>query len=288
MREKELYIACLSVSDEEKKRLRCYSLFEIKRRYPNSVERYRQIIEAYDRHLGITFHADQDYPQCLMESGSGPYCLFYMGTLPSHGLDLVATIGGESVDVGANRAAFLFALEAGANGASLITDTGSPLSYSILSGLFEGGGRGYIATPSGVLRPGGFSRLMRYRCVTSGGAVIGTVLPQDGASWFSHRSQASLLALLSFCVVVFSSTLREKGYEVAQLALDEGKDVFVHRSAIGSPGGNALIRDGAMMVDSFVSLLHYYGKAETQILYRNERKSSFTYHDEGFSLFPRE
>jgi DNA processing protein len=214
-------------------------------------------IERTQAHGGrMVFLGDPDYPPLLALMDDAPPCLIVAGEIGLAKRPCVATVGGRNASANGQRMAEILAAELAA---SVVVVSG--LARGIDTAAHRGAmrtGRTIAVTAGGIDQPYPPENAGLHRRITDTNLVItespvGTV-PQ--ARHFPRRNR--IIAGLSLGVVVVEAALRSGSLITARLAQEAGREVF---AVPGSPldprakGGNDLIRQGAMLVETGSDIL---------------------------------
>lgn len=208
--------------------------------------------------------ADQTYPLQLREISDAPPVLFVRGNPDLLGTTQVAVVGSRRPTETGREIAYEFAKSLAAHS---ITIT-SGMAY----GIDAAAHLGTLAVASGTIAvlgngldrtyPARHQKLAE-RIVQSGALVsefpIGT---PPLAAHFPHRNR--IISGLSLGVIVVEAGQRSGSLITARLAADQGREVFAVPGSVFNPlvrGCHALIRDGAMLVESALEVLETLGLA---------------------------
>ena len=213
------------------------------------------LIECDDKSIRLVTYADGAYPSRLRNISDPPALLYYCGTLPD--FDNEAVIG----VVGSRRCSAYGLLHA-KQFSKLIASSGGM--------VVSGGARGI---DSMALR-GALDSEMPVACVLGCGvdvvyppenrelfrqiAVHGCLLSPDRGN-FPVRNR--IISGLALGVLVVEAPERSGALITANLALEQGRDVFAIPGNIGvksCEGSNRLIRDGAIVVENGWEILREY------------------------------
>jgi DNA processing protein len=204
----------------------------------------------------MVFLGDDDYPQLLAMLDDAPPCLILSGEAALASRRCVAAVGGRNASANGQRIAEALAAELAATvvvvsglarGIDTAAHRGAMLTGRTIAVIAGGIDQPYPPENADLHRRIGETHLL----VTE--APIGTV-PQ--ARHFPRRNR--IIAGLCLGVVVVEAALRSGSLITARLAQEAGREVF---AVPGSPldprarGGNDLIRQGAMLVETAADVL---------------------------------
>ena len=222
-----------------------------------------QILETCERgSIRMTALGDDDYPPVLAEIFSPPALLYYRGTLIPDAQCLAM--------VGSRRFS-----RYGEGVAKSFAETFARAGFTVVSGAARGidsaAHRGALRTGCTVAVLGcgvdiaypAENRRLLADIVASGGAILSEYAPGTPPlpAFFPARNR--IISGLSKGVIVVEAAERSGSLITAQLALDEGRDVFAVPGSIYSPtsqGCHRLIQQGAKLVTSVRDVLEEYGR----------------------------
>jgi DNA processing protein len=204
----------------------------------------------------MIFLGDDDYPSLLAMMDDAPPCLIVSGDAGLAGQRCVAMVGGRNASANGQRRAETLAADLAA---SVVVVSG--LARGIDTAAHLGAmrtGRTIAVVAGGLDQPYPPENADLQRRLAAGHlliteAPIGTV-PQ--ARHFPRRNR--IIAGLSLGVVVVEAALRSGSLITTRIAQEAGREVF---AVPGSPldprarGGNDLIRQGAIMVETAADVL---------------------------------
>lgn len=88
-----------------------------------------------------------------------------------------------------------------------------------------------------------------------GGSFISTFHPNSEPNKINFNSSKRILSGIGAITLLFESELKSSAMRVASFTLDQGKDVYIHSSALKSSAGQALIDQGAETISTLSQLL---------------------------------
>ena len=209
---------------------------------------------------GIGFVSLEDglYPSRLRDIPDPPYGIYYKGCLPADSLPVTAVIGTRNADAYGKDQARQFASYLSARGIGIISGLARGIDGIAGRAALRGSGRSYAVLGSGVdiCYPRENSDLY-YDLIEQGG-IISEYPPgtQPKTSHFPMRNR--LISGLSDAVIVVEARAKSGSLITADLALDQGKEVYAvpgRYNDLLSYGCNRLIGQGAGIVLSTDRLL---------------------------------
>lgn len=216
------------------------------------------------RRLGIsilTIH-DSRYPQRLKNIDTPPLVLYYRGTLlPFDELPAITVVGARKASVYGLSVAKRMGQELGACGATVVSGAARGIDSYALEGALEQGASVAAVLGNGldIVYPSEAKAL--YGKVERSGCLISEFVPgtKPLAQNFPRRNR--MMSGLSVGVLVVEAAKQSGSLITAELALEQGRDVFAVPGNIGLPaceGSNALIQDGAALVTCGWDILREY------------------------------
>ncbi len=217
------------------------------------VERERRQVEALGARL--LFLGDPDYPMLLAQLDNAPAVLTVRGDLALLRRTPVALVGARNASAAACRFARTLAHDLAAEGASIV----SGLARGIDTAAHEGAGTATIAVIAGgidVAYPPENAALQER--IAAHALLIAEMPPgtEPRARHFPHRNR--IIAGLSLGTVVIEAAPKSGSLITARLAGEQGREVMAvpgHPSDPRAQGCNALIRDGATLIQTAADVL---------------------------------
>lgn len=203
-----------------------------------------------------------DYPHLLSQISDPPPCLWFRGRLDVLGLTCVAVIGARSASQDGLAAAGEIGLGLAMAGVAVVSGLARGVDAAAHQGALDAGGCTIAVLGTGIDRVyPAEHRDLSERIATEG--LLLTEFPPGSPpeDWhFPRRNR--IISGLSKAVVVVEAREKSGSLITARLAADQGRDVMaVPGTFIGgrNRGANALLRDGAKLVESAVDILQELG-----------------------------
>ncbi len=227
------------------------------------LRRTEGVLEDCQR-LGISILTIRDsrYPQRLKNIDTPPLVLYYRGTLlPFDELPAITVVGARKASAYGLSAARRMGEELGACGAAVVSGAAKGVDSYALEGALERGASVAAVLGNGldIVYPSEARAL--YGKVEHSGCLISEFVPgtKPLAQNFPRRNR--IMSGLSIGVLVIEAAKQSGSLITAELALEQGRDVFAVPGNIGLPaceGSNALIQDGAALVTCGWDILREY------------------------------
>jgi len=212
--------------------------------------------------INITVYGDEAYPPGLMNIFSPPPVLYYRGTLPYFASDPIFTIVGtrKSTKDG-ERAAYEFASALSARGMVIVSGMAYGNDTQANLGALKGGGRTVAVLGCGVdvVYPPTNKVLMND--IIANGAVISEFPPGTFPYPQNFPQRNRIMAGISMGTLVVEAPEKSGACITANLAMEQGKDVFVIPGSIYSPtyqGCIRLMQDGVQCAFSPDDIINFY------------------------------
>lgn len=227
---------------------------------------------------------DDDYPSWLPFIAQPPLVLFCQGTMERDSSS-IAIVGSRKASPYGLNAAETLAAELAAQGLTIVSGGARGIDTRAHRGALKGKGRTVVVAANGLDRtyPRENKALFR-QVVDSGGAVISEYA--FGVEPLSRNFPARnrIIAGMAAATIVVEAALRSGSLITADLALDEGRDVFAMPGSVFSEtsrGTNHLLRLGAIPLTCTDDVVREFRR-------RGWQGPETACHEEGPSLSPAE
>lgn len=194
---------------------------------------------------------DEEYPRRLKGLPDAPYGLFVKGKLPSEENRTAAIIGArQCTSYGSGMAKGLGRVLASA-GVQVVSGMAKGIDSAGHWGALEGGGRTYAVLGCGadICYPSG--NIALYQRLEEEGGLISEYPPGSVPLPVHFPMRNRIISGLSDIVIVAEAKIKSGSLITADLALEQGRDVYAVPGRIGderSYGTNRLIKQGAGMI----------------------------------------
>ena len=231
--------------------------------WEKSVDLDAELLLAEKGGVKIVTMEDEDYPIVLRELRDAPLCLYVRGVLPPNiGERSLGIVGTRSMSHYGSRMAKHLA-EAAAYSRFIVI---SGLAYGVDAcahrAVLDAGGRTVSVLGGGLARiqPQDHVPLAR-EIVEKGGAVISEFPMTTNPTRHTFPLRNRIISGLSTGVLVVEAGLNSGSLITANFALEQNKTLFAvpgHADDPGAAGCNSLIRQGAVLVESFDHILEEF------------------------------
>jgi DNA processing protein len=215
--------------------------------------------------MGVIYLGHPEYPPLLAAIADPPACLWVRGDVSILTRTAVAVIGARAASREGLIAAREIATDLARAGIVVVSGLARGIDSAAHRGALIGGGKTIAVLGTGIdcVYPAENEALSEE--IAANGLLV-TEFP-EGANpedWhFPRRNR--IISGLSKAVVVVEAKEKSGSLITARLAADQGRDVMaVPGSIVGgmNRGANALLRDGAKLVESAVDILQELGMAD--------------------------
>lgn len=205
---------------------------------------------------------DPRYPDSLRQISDPPEMLWGEGSVESLSAlsngALVAIVGSRECTPYGRKAAFELAKGLGENGVTVVSGLAYGIDAAAHDGALKGGGKTVAVLGCGIDVPYPAKNQILKKEIISNGAVITELEPgTSGTNWtFPKRNR--IISGLSRGVVVVEAAAKSGALITADLALQQGRDVFAVPGDIHSKmseGTHRLIQQGAKLVATVRDIL---------------------------------
>ncbi len=201
----------------------------------------------------VCFYGMKEYPRSFSDMENPPFRLMYNKSLPKQGQQLLTISGTRHPYYQGSLAAYAFSIEAVANDVTLVCSNSQGIDRCVLSACHDCNAEAFVLCDCGLA-----TRRIQKNALVSSMNMISAFEPADEALPFHCLSRNVLSASLSQATLIMQAPSHSGALHVASMALDQGKDVFVHASANKDTeryeGSRCLVNMGATVVDDFADL----------------------------------
>ncbi|KXW58742.1 DNA-processing protein DprA [Ferrovum myxofaciens] len=202
---------------------------------------------------------DRDFPAPLKEINSAPVHLYLTGHLSLLQRPMLAIVGSRRASTQGILNATAFARALSQEGLTIISGLAIGIDAAAHRGAMEGNGQTVAVMATGIDRLYPSDNQALAQQIAKQGLILSEFdFGTPARPWhFPHRNR--LIAHLSLGCLVVEATLDSGSLITAQLALDQGKEVFAIPGSIHNPlsrGCHQLIREGAKLVENIADILN--------------------------------
>ncbi len=218
------------------------------------------------RELGATLIAlgEEDYPPRLAQIHDPPQTLSVLGALSLGDERAVAVVGARRATPVGREVAFELGAGLAAAGYTVVSGLARGIDAAAHRGALEAGGRTIAVLAGGLARVYPPNHRDLARQIARTGAVVSEASPDAEPVRYSFPQRNRIVAGLSLGVVVVEAGPRSGALITAELALQEGRELFAVPGSVREPlaqGTNRLLQEGATLVTCPEDVLEARGGA---------------------------
>ncbi len=228
--------------------------------YKELVDLDNELLRAERGGVQILTLADAEYPDELRNIYDPPLCLYVRGKLPSFKRNAVAIVGSRKMSMYGERMTKAFAEDAVNHGFVVISGLAFGVDYAAHKAVVDADGITVAVLGGGLtqIHPREHIPLAR-EIIQKGGAVISEFPMDFPVSRTSFPRRNRIVSALSTAVIVVEAGLDSGALITANVALEQGKDVFAVPGNADNPqakGCHKLIRESsAHLAENFSQVI---------------------------------
>jgi DNA processing protein len=258
-------------------------------RYLREAEEDIEILERGT--IDVLLFFDKAYPPQLRELVDAPILLFYRGRLPDPTKPLVGIVGTRHPTGAGRSAAFRLGWELASCGLGIVSGLARGIDSEAHRGCLRGSAPAVAVLGNGLnsVYPRSSASLGR-EIIERGGVLFSEYPPSAQPCKYYFPARNRIISGLSRSVVVVQAPERSGALITAEYALDQGRDLFVHRtgaSGTASKGSAELVHDGAEVIETGRDILEHWqwikprasesiGRSDSERDAFSKRKASIT------------
>ncbi len=200
----------------------------------------------------------EEYPSLLKNTDDRPLGLYIRGRLPDEEIERVGIVGARRCSEYGSIYAKKFAKELSEHNVCVVSGMARGIDSCAHKGALEGLAPTIAVLGCGadVCYPAENRELMNK--ILENGCILSEYPPLTPPKGYHFPQRNRIIAGLSNALVVIEAGEKSGSLITAEMAIDFGRDVFVLPGNINSPlskGTNALIKDGAQLLDDVEDIL---------------------------------
>ena len=212
--------------------------------------------------MDCIYLGNAEYPRLLAEISDPPACIWIRGNRTLLSRLTVAVIGARAASQEGLIAAGEIAMDLARAGVVVVSGLARGIDSAAHQGALDGGGAtiAVLGTGLDVVYPAENAALSER--IATGGLLVTEFAPGSHPEDWHFPRRNRIISGLSKAVVVVEAREKSGSLITARLAADQGRDVMaVPGTIVGgrNRGANALLRDGAKLVESAVDILQELG-----------------------------
>ena len=217
--------------------------------------------------IRVVCREDADYPAWLRRIYESPPLLWVAGRLRAEeGPSSVAIVGARGATPRGLAFARMLACELASAGLTVVSGLARGIDTAAHQGALEAGGRTVAVLGSGLDRVYPQENAPLARRIAQEGAVVSEFPPGTGPWKQNFPRRNRTIAGWARATVVVEAGAKSGALHTARAALEEGREVMAvpgHPSEPNAAGTNALLRDGAGLVQGAADVLAEFGLEAT-------------------------
>ena len=224
---------------------------------PDRIGKMRQVMD----HHGIrTIHIhDSVYPEKLKQISDPPGILFFQGNLSCLNQKILAMVGSRAASYHGQKATRKIAKDLSSRGVTIISGMASGIDTSAHTGCLEGGSPTVAVAGCGLdmVYPAS-NRNLRDRMIEQNGLLLSEYPPGEKPAGWHFPVRNRIITGLADALIVMEARIRSGSMTSVQLALEQGKDIFVYPGDPASEyyeGNHQLLREGGLYFTSAEDIL---------------------------------
>ncbi|MCF7928041.1 MAG: DNA-processing protein DprA [Spirochaetales bacterium] len=215
-----------------------------------AVDRAERAVRALEqinaRVIGLD---DPEYPPLLREIYDPPFLLFLRGSLPNQSVPSLAVVGTRRPSSVARQAGYRSGIESAELGLPVVSGLAFGIDVNAHTGCLDAGGMTLAVLGSGIdmLYPKAHRRAAA-RMLETGGGVLSEYMPGVPPMKYRFPARNRIISGMSRGVLLVQAPENSGALITCDFAVDQGRDVFVHREGsegIPGLGGRRLLFAGA-------------------------------------------
>lgn len=203
-----------------------------------------------------------EYPLLLGQISDPPVCLWTRGDRVILSATIVAVIGARQASPEGLTAAREIAFDLARAGVIVASGLARGIDSAAHRGALDGGGKTIAVLGTGIDRAYPAENELLQEDIASNGLLVTEFPPGSPPEDWHFPRRNRIISGLARAVVVVEARDKSGSLITARLAADQGRDVMaVPGTIIGgrNRGANALLKDGAKLVESAVDILQELG-----------------------------
>lgn len=229
--------------------------------------------------IRMVVKGDAEYPGRMRGLAGMPYALYIKGKLPREGRMTAAIVGARRCTPYGEAMTLEIARELARRGIQIVSGMARGIDGAGHRGALNEGGSTYAVLGCGadICYPKEHAGL--YRDILKNGGILSELPPGTGPLPRHFPARNRIISALADVVLVMEAREKSGSLITADMALEQGRDVFALPGPINSSisrGCNLLIRQGAGIITGAEDLLADLGISEKNFSPETEKKTAET------------
>ena len=211
---------------------------------------------------------DSLYPPQLKEIYDPPFLIFYRGPLPAWNETFLAVVGTRKPTVAGRKAAYTLAKEAAGVGMVIVSGLAQGIDGEAHRGALDGRGKTIAVLGHGpdTVYPV-LNRRLGERILKEGGLFLSEYPPGTTPLPYHFPARNRIISGLCRGTLVIEAPVGSGALITADYALEQGRDLLVHKVGMESPQGGGTQRlgeEGAPVIETSLDILNHWGLGGTR------------------------
>ncbi|MCF7945290.1 MAG: DNA-processing protein DprA [Spirochaetia bacterium] len=251
--------------------------YRSKRFFPEEIltEADEILITVQKRGYHFIHFLDTAYPPQLREIYNPPYLLYAWGELYEQSKPSISIVGTRRSTEKADIAAFGMGLECAYSGIPVVSGLAAGIDSASHSGAVRADGISIAVMGSGLnhIYPQ-CNRKLAERMVDRGGCILSEFIPEEKPLRYNFPKRNRIISGLSRSTIVIQAPEKSGSLITADYALEQGRDVFIHKTGTSHRfynGTKRLAEEGAPVISSIKEVFENWA-------WNLEKYRQVTYH----------
>lgn len=221
-----------------------------------------ELATCREHQIKIVTIEDKAYPRMLREIPDPPGLLFVQGELLPADAVSIAVVGSRNATRYGLTQAERLAASLVRTGVTVVGGLARGIDSAAHRGALAGGGRTIAVLAGGILKMYPPEHQDLSQEIASQGAVVSEIPPNCSPNRGSFPQRNRIISGLALGTVVVEAGERSGALITARQSMEQNRDVFAVPGPVDSPasrGCHALLRDGAILVESCEDVLEQLG-----------------------------
>ena len=240
--------------------------FNLQREQADIKEEYNKLAQ---KGIKLVTYDMKEYPEKLKDISSPPFAIYVKGNLPVKDKKSVAIVGARECTPYGDKYALEIGKKLAENDVQVISGMARGIDSLGHRGSLDGGGTTFAVVGCGVDVCYPKENIGLYNdIIENGGGIISEYIPGTSPMGKNFPARNRIISGLSDAIVVIEARVRSGSLITADMALEQGKDVYALPGPVNSElskGCNRLIYQGAGILLSSKQLIEELGIIDTKL-----------------------
>ncbi|MDR0483759.1 MAG: DNA-processing protein DprA [Alphaproteobacteria bacterium] len=221
----------------------------------------KEIAEAHEKNISIVAYTDEYYPPLLRQLENFPPILFAKGNTKLLKKSSIAIVGTRNATIQGQQNASKFAKELGEHGFLVVSGMAKGIDTAAHEAALAKGTVAVLGCGVDKIYPTSNTKL--YQQIVENGVVISEFPLGTPPMPYHFPKRNRIISGMSRGILVVEAALNSGSLITAELALNQGRDVFVLSGGINDTkyfGNHSLIKDGAIFTTETLDIINVVKK----------------------------